>query len=422
MIDSTTHVRLRDRERLRALRHTGLFGAEPAEQFDRLTRLASRLLGVPVTLVTLLDDARQHMLSVSGPREDLLVDRMMPVGHSVCQHVIRTNQALVVSDTATHPLLQRLPAVTSTGTRAYAGVPLRDRAGHVLGAFCALDLDRRAWSSDELSILHDLAAATEAELRLRIEARRRDETATRYETLLAQMADVVFRLDVDGRFTYLSPAWTTLLGHPMSESLGRHFTEFTHPDESLLQHAYLVDLLEGLRERHEYLGRLRTAAGGWMQVSVSATGVTSVEDHGIEVVGTIRDDRLRAAAEEAMRRSEARLRDLFDHASVGLVRLSLAPSAHVLDVNDRLLELLGLEREAFERMTIADVTHPDDLAHTIAGLARLQSGALDQCEMEQRFVRPDGTVVLAEVSVRAVRDGSSGGTGNLVVAVRAADG
>ena len=59
-------MRLNDPARLDALASSGLLDTPPEEDFDRLTRMAARLLHAPVSLVSLVDDKRQFFKSIAG--------------------------------------------------------------------------------------------------------------------------------------------------------------------------------------------------------------------------------------------------------------------------------------------------------------------------------------------------------------------
>ena len=50
-------------------------------------------------------------------------------------------------------------------------------------------------------------------------------------SLITRLRDVVFRTRGKAYWTYLSPAWSTLMGYSVEESLGRHILEFVHPDD-----------------------------------------------------------------------------------------------------------------------------------------------------------------------------------------------
>ncbi|MCB0188137.1 MAG: GAF domain-containing protein, partial [Caldilineaceae bacterium] len=85
-------------ERRQALLATGLLDSPPEAEFDRLTRLACRLLHVPVSLISLVDDQRQFFKSAQGLAEPWASRRETPLSHSFCKHVVLTDEPLVVSD------------------------------------------------------------------------------------------------------------------------------------------------------------------------------------------------------------------------------------------------------------------------------------------------------------------------------------
>src|ERR1700761_4594003 len=89
---------LRNPERLAALAATGLPDSQAEEAFDRLTRMVTRLLGVPVSLVSLVDDQRQFFKSLHGLTGWAAEQRQTPLSHSFCQHVVRQQKPLVIAD------------------------------------------------------------------------------------------------------------------------------------------------------------------------------------------------------------------------------------------------------------------------------------------------------------------------------------
>ena len=98
--------------RLDALLRLGLLDTPPEESFDRLTRLAARLLSAPVALVSLVDDHRQFFKSAFGLPQPWATVRETPLSHSFCQHVVSEGKPLIVEDARAHPLVCGNPAVT----------------------------------------------------------------------------------------------------------------------------------------------------------------------------------------------------------------------------------------------------------------------------------------------------------------------
>ncbi len=109
--------------RLAAVRRTSLLDTPPEEAFDRVTRLAARLLGTPVSLISLVEKDRQFFVSATGLQEPLATTRATPIAYSFCRHVVESGARLVVEDARRHPLVRTNPAVRELGWVAYAGVP-----------------------------------------------------------------------------------------------------------------------------------------------------------------------------------------------------------------------------------------------------------------------------------------------------------
>jgi signal transduction histidine kinase/DNA-binding response OmpR family regulator len=156
-------------ERLDALRRLNLLDSEAEPSFDRITRLASRLLGAPVALFSLVDDHHQFFKSAIGLAEPYATTRQTPLSHSFCQHVVTSGAPLVVDDAREHPLVRDNLAVPELGVIAYLGMPVSDRNGFVLGSLCAIEAQRREWSEDDIKNLSDLAELVMNEIALREE-------------------------------------------------------------------------------------------------------------------------------------------------------------------------------------------------------------------------------------------------------------
>ena len=87
---------LRNTDRLAALADTGLMDSAAEPAFDRLTRMVSQLLNVPVSLVSLVDDKRQFFKSMEGLQGWAAEQRQTPLSHSFCQHVVIEQKPLIV--------------------------------------------------------------------------------------------------------------------------------------------------------------------------------------------------------------------------------------------------------------------------------------------------------------------------------------
>jgi CheY-like chemotaxis protein len=156
---------LRESERLRVLISTGLLDAPVQQSFDNFTRLASRMLKVPIALVSLVDEHRQFFLSQCGLEASVAEARETPLSHSFCKYVVAAGEELVVDDARDHPLVKRNLAIPDLGVIAYLGFPILHR-GHIMGSFCVIDNKARKWTPDEIENVKDFAHLVSREIEL----------------------------------------------------------------------------------------------------------------------------------------------------------------------------------------------------------------------------------------------------------------
>src|SRR4051812_29851688 len=206
---------LRDPVRLNALRATGLLDAPPQESLDRLTRLATHLLGVPIVLVSLVDDERQRFASQVGLAEPWASRRGTALSHSFCQHVVATRAALVIEDARLDPLVAKNLAIPDLGVIAYAGIPLTGGGGEVFGSLCAIDVVPRRWTAEQLAVLEDLAHAASAELQLRIASRLLGSRQRFLSDLLDHTSELVCVTGASGYMEYANGAMSAAVGYPV---------------------------------------------------------------------------------------------------------------------------------------------------------------------------------------------------------------
>jgi diguanylate cyclase (GGDEF)-like protein len=146
--------------RIDTLRALHILDTSPEERFDRLTRLAKRLFGVPIALVSLVDANRQWFKSCVGLSE---TETSRDV--SFCAHAILGDDILMVPDTLADERFHDNPYVKNDpNIRFYAGCPLRVANGSKLGTLCLIDVKPRDLDADDCALLRDLARMAEQEL------------------------------------------------------------------------------------------------------------------------------------------------------------------------------------------------------------------------------------------------------------------
>ena len=149
-----------EQARLETLWSLGVLDTPPEERFDRLTRMAKRLFGVPIALVSLVDENRLWFKSCFG-----LSVCEISRDKSFCGHTILGNGPVIIPDALADKRFADSPLVlTDPYIRFYAGYPLSAPNGLKLGTLCILDRQPRDFGKDDLEALKDLASMVEREI------------------------------------------------------------------------------------------------------------------------------------------------------------------------------------------------------------------------------------------------------------------
>jgi sigma-B regulation protein RsbU (phosphoserine phosphatase) len=164
-VTATWERGVRDFARLAALERSGLVGTGPEDVFDRLLELAVKLIGIRTGCITLVDEHRTTAKCSVGFPEGLPL--YLPIEQSFCRHVVGSGRPLVVDDARIDPRTIGDPAVELYAAVAWAGYPIHDIDGAVLGTFCLMDCAPHEWSAIDIDIVATLAAAASSEIALR---------------------------------------------------------------------------------------------------------------------------------------------------------------------------------------------------------------------------------------------------------------
>ncbi len=236
-----------------------------------------------------------------------------------------------------------------------------------------------------VGVSRDATTRVEAERALRA-------SKAELKSILDASLDGIFVIDGTGRILQVNDVACTQTGHGREELLGTNVGDLKAAESVAATEAHKERVLRQGWDRLET--RYRRKDGSLIDVEVS---VQHTPADGGRAVGFVRDITQRKATERALRESESRLRAVFDQAAVGVVHADASTSRFVA-ANAKFCELLGYSREEVMARTWKDLTHPEDLAADLAGLARVLAGG-ESHRREKRYLRKDGSIVWADVTV-----------------------
>ena len=202
-----------------SLHQLALVDSSVTEDFDRFTRLATNILGVPVALVSTVDfdQDRQFFTSACGLSEPWASQRQTPLTHSFCKHVVTDGKPLIIEDARNHPLVRDNLAIPELNVIAYLGVPFSSPDGTILGALCAIDTKPRTWSKVDVNVLTDLAASVTNQIGLH-DALITSRANERFGTVVENSHHEVFMFDPDTlKFTSVNKGARENLGYDLAD-------------------------------------------------------------------------------------------------------------------------------------------------------------------------------------------------------------
>src|SRR6201993_269643 len=225
-----------------------------------------------------------------------------------------------------------------------------------------------------------------------------DESAAKYLFKLSR--DVILSLDRVGNILCINQRGVHLSGYSESELRGANIFELLLlPKDGQLAREMLADLLEG--RARQYQIRWRTKEGTIVHFDGASVPRLSVTGEFLSTLCTLRDVTERKFAEEKLRKSEEKYRDLIE----------ISPDAiYVVDANGICLlgncagaELAGVPQNQLVGMPLTDTYQPEERPLFRERLEKLKTGST--IRFDRKFVRKNGEIVPVEVSVAAIRGG-----------------
>jgi PAS domain S-box-containing protein/putative nucleotidyltransferase with HDIG domain len=237
------------------------------------------------------------------------------------------------------------------------------------------------------AIYRDITARKKADRRLR-------ESEERYRTLINTTPEAVTVTDLKGRITYVSQQTLKLHGYARPEEMqGKSAFDMIDPKDHKRAIANLEKTLEeGVTRNLDYT--LLRKDGSSFDGELNASLIKDDKGNPQAFVATTRDITERKLAEKALRENEEKYRNLFQKSHDAIFLHDLSGS--IIDVNSRVMDLFGYEKQEILSLTI-DKLHPvDELSRSAQAFKDIaKKGYVD---LEINFKKKDGCVFPAEVS------------------------
>ena len=226
--------------------------------------------------------------------------------------------------------------------------------------------------------------------------------AERYRKIIEEASDFIYELDTTGHYTYINPVAERVLG-ASKDSLGAHYLDFVRDDfrNKVEQHAQDQCKNRTLDTYYEFPIITHDGRELWVGQNVHML-LENGEPAGFHAHA--RDITARLAAEEALRESEERYRDLFDN-STDLIQ-SVKPDGTFLYVNPAWRDALGYTAEEVKQLNAFDIIHPSEREHSQRLFEQLYNGVTTG-QFETRFVTKSGDNLILEGNATCKFEGAT---------------
>jgi len=275
-------------ERLKAVRALDLLDTKPEERFDRITRLAARILGVPISFIVLVDENRQFVKSSYG--FDLVETNR---DSAFCAYTILEDKQLVVPDAKSDPRFSDNPLVTGKPSiRFYAGNPLVTADGSRVGTLSVVDHKPRIPSSEDLEILRDLALMAQNEVNFvelasayTMQQETEDklrESEARFREIVDIPGKFIWETTLQGKTTFVSDRVDEVLGFRPEDLRKRGLFDCIVPEDAVIATAKFYYAVQKAQRFSDLEFRIETKSG---QIVWLTTRGAPMRNAGGELIG-----------------------------------------------------------------------------------------------------------------------------------------
>ncbi|MFN0183970.1 MAG: PAS domain-containing protein [Aquabacterium sp.] len=374
-------------ERLQALRRLRVLDTAPQREFDALVAAAAAVCGVPISLISLVDENRQWFkanIGLPGVQET-------PRDMAFCDHAIRDDGILEVPDATADPRFATNPLVTGQpDIRFYAGAPLVLTDGARVGTLCVIDREPRRLDEKQREVLRLLSQAASQALESRLLARDLAASEARQRTWSEASPLGIYVTDAGGACRFTNARWQSIYGLHGDEALGTGWTRTLHPEDAAGVYAEW-QRTAALRVPFDMEFRIRRDDGSVRHVRSMARTVVDETGAITGFVGSVEDvtERLREQRELAYERS--RLAAIIDATGAGTWEWNVRSGE--VRLNERSAAMIGYTVQELGALTIqlrVALTHPDDHPLSMAAAKAHLSGATERYESEVRMRHRDG--------------------------------
>jgi polar amino acid transport system substrate-binding protein len=232
------------------------------------------------------------------------------------------------------------------------------------------------------------------------ERKQAEEELKKLSQAVEQSPASVVITDIKGTIEYVNPKFCEVTGYSFAEAIGQNprILKSNHTPPEVYKELW-ESIKAGYEWRGEFQNKKKNGELYWESATISP--LKSADGSIGHFLAVKEDVTERKLMEESIREKEARFRGYFEHSQVGMAVTS--PTKGWVEANDQLQKMLGYTLEELRQKTWAELTHPDDIDADVQQFEQMLAGEIDNYALDKRFIRKDGEVVYANLTVACIR-------------------
>ena len=365
-----------------------------------------RQFGLPIGILARIEGERYDVVDVISPENTNEPGAIFELGDTYCRETLKADGP-VGFEHATSSDWKNHPCYREFGLETYLGIPVV--AGcRVYGTlnFSSPDPRDRRFTTTDVELLRLMGQWVGGEIHRQQTEQALTQERNRAQRYLDVAGVVMLVIGADQRVSLINRKGCELLGGEESDILGKNWFDTFIPAEA---REGVRDMFVRLMAREVvlpeyYRNPIQTLSGEERLIAWHNTLLQDDEGNITATLSSGEDITDRQKSQEQLREREAQLRLTLENAPIGIVTAGI--DGRLLNVNPAFCNILGYSVDELTRLTVEQITHPDDWDDTREKYEALVRGDIDNYELEKRYIRRDGAVIIVRARAGLVRDAS----------------
>ena len=359
---------------------------------------------LPIGILAHIEGDRYEVVQSVSADESIVPGTVFELGNTYCRETLRADGPIgfehaAHSDWKNHPCYQTFKLETYLGIPVIAG----NRAYGTLN-FSSPAPRKERFTTTDVEILRLMGQWLGSEIYRQQTEQAYKQERNKVQRYLDVAGVIMLVIGADQRVSLINRKGCELLGRSEQDIIGKNwFDNFIPAANREDIKKFFMKIMANEAELIEYYQNPVVTRSG--EERLIAWHNTLLYDDTGNITASLssgEDITLQQQALEQLRQSEEQLRLTLEHAPIGILTSGL--DGRLLSVNPAFCSILGYGAEELIRLSVEDITHPDDWKETRTRFQALVSGDIDSYELEKRYLRRDGSIITGRVRAGLVRD------------------